>query len=106
MDYISILRTQIISMEEGFIAVLPNIAIAIVVLTATWAVARLAVRMVNKLTGKSTMREDLRQTRSEAIKAIKKGLDAAGIDISFPIRTNYFPEALRIERLPATNSAD
>ncbi len=49
---------------------------------------------------------DLRQTKSEAIKAIKKGLDAAGIDIPFPIRTNYFPEALRIEQVPAQNSAD
>ncbi len=39
---------------------------------------------------------DLRQTKSEAIKAIKKGLDAAGIDIPFPIQTNYFPEPLRV----------
>lgn len=41
---------------------------------------------------------DLRQTKSEAIKAIKKGLDAAGIDIPFPIQTNLFPQPLRIER--------
>ncbi len=44
---------------------------------------------------------DLRQTKSEAIKAIKKGLDAAGIDIPFPIQTNYFPEPLRIEQVAA-----
>ena len=42
---------------------------------------------------------DLRQTKSEAIKAIKKHLDAAGIDIPFPIQTNYFPEPLRIEQV-------
>ncbi len=41
---------------------------------------------------------DLRQTKSEAIKAIKKGLDAAGIEIPFPIVTNMFPEPLRIEQ--------
>ena len=41
---------------------------------------------------------DLRQTKSEAIKAIKKHLDAAGIDIPFPIQTTLFPDALRIEQ--------
>lgn len=41
---------------------------------------------------------DLRQTKSEAIKAIKKALDAEGIDIPFPIQTNLFPEPLRIAR--------
>ncbi|MGB3796342.1 MAG: mechanosensitive ion channel family protein, partial [Alteraurantiacibacter sp.] len=49
---------------------------------------------------------DLRQTKSEAIKAIKKGLDAAGIDIPFPIQTNYFPEPLRIEQVSAEKAAD
>lgn len=53
---------------------------------------------------------DLRQTKSEAIKAIKKGLDAAGFDIPFPIQTNYFPEPLRIEQVtpqgPGARTAD
>ena len=39
---------------------------------------------------------DLRQTKSEAIKAIKKALDAAQIEIPFPIVTNMFPEKLRV----------
>ncbi len=39
---------------------------------------------------------DLRQTKSEAIKAIKRALDEAGIDIPFPIQTTLFPEPLRI----------
>ncbi|MGB3165713.1 MAG: mechanosensitive ion channel [Alteraurantiacibacter sp.] len=46
---------------------------------------------------------DLRQTKSEAIKAIKKELDAIGIDIPFPIVTNMFPETLRLET--STNEA-
>lgn len=41
---------------------------------------------------------DLRETKSEAIKAIKKGLDAAGIEIPFPIVTNMFPKPLRLEQ--------
>lgn len=39
---------------------------------------------------------DLRLTKSEAIKAIKKALDNAGIDIPFPIQTNLFPQPLTI----------
>ena len=49
---------------------------------------------------------DLRQTKSEAIKAIKKSLDAAGIDIPFPIQTNYFAEPLRIEQVSSEKTAD
>jgi len=49
---------------------------------------------------------DLRQTKSEAIKAIKKSLDSAGIDIPFPIQTNYFAEPLRIEQVSSEKTAD
>ena len=38
------------------------------------------------------------QARHLAVKAIKKELDAAGIDIPFPIQTTLFPDALRIEQ--------
>ena len=49
---------------------------------------------------------DLRQTKSEAIKAIKKALDAKGIEIPFPIQTNYFAEPLRIEQVASEKTAD
>ena len=61
MDYIGILEEQLTDMATGFIAILPNLAIALVVLLVTWIVAKFAVRIANKLTGKSSMREDLRQ---------------------------------------------
>ena len=38
------------------------------------------------------------QARHLAIKSIKKSLDKVGIGIPFPIVTNMFPEALRIEQ--------
>lgn len=38
--------------------------------------------------------------------AIKTGLDAADIDIPFPIQTNCFPEALRIEQVATEKAAD
>lgn len=37
---------------------------------------------------------DLRQTKSEAVKAIKKALDEAGIEIPFPYVTHTFKEAV------------
>ncbi|MFB0613310.1 mechanosensitive ion channel family protein [Aurantiacibacter poecillastricola] len=61
VDYVAILQEQVQSMWTGFIAILPNLAIALIVLFLTWLVARFAVRIANKLTSKSRMREDLRQ---------------------------------------------
>ncbi|WAT18721.1 mechanosensitive ion channel [Aurantiacibacter sp. MUD11] len=61
MNYVEILENQIVSMWEGFIAILPNLAIALLVMFVTWLVAKFAVRIVDRLAGKSTMREDLRQ---------------------------------------------
>lgn len=44
---------------------------------------------------------ELRESKSQVIFAIKRELDAAGIDIPFPIVTNMFPEPLKIEQNPA-----
>ncbi len=61
MNYVEILRDQVLAMWTGFIAILPNLAIALIVLFLTWLIAKVAVRIVNKATNKSNMREDLRQ---------------------------------------------
>lgn len=61
MDYVAILEDQVTSMWEGLITILPNLAIALVVILLTWTVARFAVRIANRLSGKSTMRESLQQ---------------------------------------------
>ena len=61
MNYIETLRNQVQDMALGFVSILPNLAIAIVVLFITWLVAKSAVKIAAKLTSKSSMREDLRQ---------------------------------------------
>jgi len=45
-----------------------------------------------------TTPRDMRLTRSEVVIAVKKALDAAGIEIPYPYVTNTFKEPLRIGR--------
>ncbi|MBH5322972.1 mechanosensitive ion channel [Erythrobacter sp. JGD-13] len=61
LDYIEILRSNVMDMWNGAVALLPNLAIAIVVLLITWIVARFALRIANAIIGKTELREDLRQ---------------------------------------------
>ena len=68
MNYVEILRDQVMGMWAGFIAILPNLAIAVIVLLLTWIVAKFAVRIANKATAKSRMREDLRQLVETVVK--------------------------------------
>ncbi len=49
-----------------------------------------------------TTPRDMRLTRSEVVIAVKKALDAAGIEIPYPYVTNTFKEPLRIGRETAT----
>jgi small-conductance mechanosensitive channel len=48
-----------------------------------------------------TAPRDMRLTRSEVVIAVKKALDAAGIEIPYPYVTNTFKEPLRIGRAAA-----
>ena len=61
MDYVATIRDQAMGMWQGFIALLPNLAIALVILFVTAIIARFATSIADKITGKSSMREDLRQ---------------------------------------------
>ena len=49
-----------------------------------------------------TTPRDMRLTRSEVVIAVKKALDATGIEIPYPYVTNTFKEPLRIERETAS----
>jgi len=49
-----------------------------------------------------TTPRDMRLTRSEVVIAVKKALDAAGIEIPYPYVTNTFKEPLRIGRETAS----
>ncbi|WP_395333551.1 mechanosensitive ion channel [Novosphingobium sp. BL-8H] len=61
MKYVDTLQRQLESMADGFVQALPSLVIALMVLIATWAVARFAVRIADKLTGRTSIRNDLKQ---------------------------------------------
>jgi len=58
---LSILTTQLSDMGRGVIAMLPNILIALVLLALTWAVAKFAKQIADKLTKGADMRPSLRE---------------------------------------------
>ncbi|GGA03744.1 hypothetical protein GCM10010923_10830 [Blastomonas marina] len=60
MDYVGTLTDQVQGMMRGLVASLPSFAIALVILLITWIVAKFAVRIVDALTGKTTLRPSLK----------------------------------------------
>ncbi len=61
MDYLTILKNQVVGMAEAMIASLPNLVIATIVLILTWGAAKLASRIANKIIGHTDLREALKQ---------------------------------------------
>ena len=59
MNYIEPIRDQVNDMVHGFLAILPNLAIALLVLVATWIISKFAVRIASKLIGQTHLRTDL-----------------------------------------------
>jgi len=57
---IATLQTQLVEMGREVVRALPNIAIALVVILLTWPVAKYAVRIVDRLTGKTKLRPSLK----------------------------------------------
>lgn len=60
MIYIANLRDQLQDMAVGFVEALPSIVIALVILLATWLVARFAVRIADMLVGRTELRSSLK----------------------------------------------
>lgn len=60
MDYVATLREQLAGMLHGFVSILPNLALALVVIVLTWLLARFAVNIADRVTDKTTVRADLR----------------------------------------------
>jgi len=59
LNYIEPIRDQVNAMAHGFLAILPNLAIALLVLVATWIISKFAVRIASKLIGQTHLRTDL-----------------------------------------------
>lgn len=60
MDTLGIIEEQIASMWASFVASLPNLAIALVILFLTWIVAKSAAKIADKISGRTNLRQDLR----------------------------------------------
>lgn len=61
MNYVRTLHDQIEAMLKGFVQQVPALTIALAVLVLTWIAARFAVRIADRLTGNTHMRENLKQ---------------------------------------------
>ena len=68
VNTVGTLRDTLVDMAEGFIAALPNLAIGLVVLIITWIVAKFAVRIANRIIGKTEIRPSLRNLIDTLVK--------------------------------------
>jgi small conductance mechanosensitive channel len=60
LNYIATLREQVQGMATGFVAALPNLAIALIVLVLTWIIARFAAKIADMLVGRTEIRPSLK----------------------------------------------
>lgn len=68
MNYLSVLQNQLQAMARGTVAALPSIAIAVVVLLATWVLVRFAARIAQAVTGRTHLRSDLKELLETLVK--------------------------------------
>jgi len=61
VNYVETLRKQVDSMVRGFFELLPSLAIALIIIVMTWMIARGAVGIAHRLTGRANLRADLKQ---------------------------------------------
>lgn len=68
MNYIATLREQLQDMARNFVASLPAIAIALIIVFVTWVAARFAVRISDALVGRTELRTNLKQLIDTLVK--------------------------------------
>lgn len=64
------LQDQLVGMGESVIRALPNIAIALLILLLTWFVARFAVKIADRITGKSEIRPSLKNLVDTVVRLV------------------------------------
>ncbi|WP_271438687.1 mechanosensitive ion channel family protein [Pontixanthobacter luteolus] len=62
------LQDQLVEMGEGIVRALPNMAIALVILVITWIFAKFAVKIADRLIGKTEMRPSLKNLVDTLVK--------------------------------------
>ncbi len=68
MNYLEPIREQVNEMVVGFLALLPNLAIALLVLLITWVLSKFAVRVAGRAVGSTGMRASLKTLFETAVK--------------------------------------
>ncbi len=68
MNYVDTIMGQLQSMAEGFVASLPSMVIALIILIITWLVAKYAIRIADSLTGRSSIRPSLKNLIDTLVK--------------------------------------
>jgi small-conductance mechanosensitive channel len=90
LNYLQTLQNQIERMTRGFIQALPTLAIAIIILTITWLIARSAVKITDRLTVRTHLREDLKQLLDTMVRL---GIWIVGIVIALTVAIPSFTPA-------------
>ncbi|MXO90307.1 mechanosensitive ion channel family protein [Pontixanthobacter aquaemixtae] len=62
------LQDQLVEMGESLVRALPNMAIALAILLVTWIVAKFAIRIADRITGKTEMRPSLKNLIDTLVK--------------------------------------
>jgi small-conductance mechanosensitive channel len=90
VNYLQTLQNQIERMVRESIQALPTLAIAIVIITVTWLIARSAVKITDRLTKRTHIREDLKQLLDTLVKL---GIWLVGILIALTVAIPSFTPA-------------
>lgn len=70
MDTVAVLQDQIGDMGIAFVAALPGMAIALLILLITWIIAKFGVRIADALIGKTTLRPSLKNLIDTLVKLL------------------------------------
>jgi small-conductance mechanosensitive channel len=70
VNYIKTLHDQVNAMLKGLVQQLPSMAIAVAILVVTWFLARFAVRIADRLTRNTHMRENLKQLVETVVRLV------------------------------------
>lgn len=68
MDLITPIQTQVEAMIIGAASIVPNIVLALIVIFLTWLLAKFAVRIANRMTGKTHLRTDLKNLTATLVR--------------------------------------
>lgn len=68
LNTLATLQDQLVNMGEGFIRALPNMVIALVIILLTWIIAKFAVKIADRMIGKTEIRQSLKNLIDTIVK--------------------------------------